>query len=130
MTGTLDINLSISGPQGIGKTRFMQRMLPILQESAEDFFEGCGCDLLVTGTESNVQNPEAALRMNIKHLRAHNAICEEAQEKMANLLAQLGGNPEDIEKLGQLNREITERNISMLALLSSLYPEPEVSFDE
>lgn len=130
MTGILDINLSIKGPQGVGKSRFMQRMLPILQESAEDFFEGCGCDLLVTGTESNVQDPKASLRWNMEQLRVHRAIRDEAQRNLIALLPEIGGTEEDVKLLERLREEQAAHEAKLDELSAQLLGEERVSFDE
>ena len=92
MTDLIDINLTISGPGGCGKTRFIKEVLPMISTMAETFFDDGRFDTLITATESNTKPAPTltleTLRAEIKKLKA---IQRSAEDKMDAILNELTG---------------------------------------
>lgn len=112
----IDINLTVKGPQGCGKMRFIEHMLPIIAEDAEQHFEGMSHDLMVTATEEQVPVVDATHEDRISALRFAEAMRLGAQKKMNELLKELGVDSnliEEMEKLSEACATSTKRMIEI-----------------
>lgn len=99
MDKLIDICLTIKGPQGCGKTTFMDAIVPIIAAAAETHFAGSESSLLVKGVETNTKNTREEIRKELEVLRGAESTRLEAQRRMMTLLKSLIVGPEYVDLL-------------------------------
>lgn len=126
----IDINLTVKGPQGCGKTTFIEKILPRIAEEAEAHFDGHSTDLMVTATEEQTPLVPVNLVDSLDALRFSIDTQQTSQKRMNELLKELGCDEATLTSLNDMNDALSRASLKLFAMTETLLKEQENNDEE